>query len=121
MNSRQKKFCLEYAACGNATKAAEAAGYSKQTARSQGQRLLTKVDIQAYLKEIEQELLSEKIASLQDVQIFWTDIMTDASQKTTDQIKAAELLVRSKGGFASQAEEYSQQGDVIIYIPDNGM
>lgn len=121
MNARQKRFCLEYAASGNATKAAEAAGYSKRTSRSQGQRLLTNVDIQAYLKEIEQEVLNEKIASIQDVQVFWTDIMTDETQKTTDRLKAAELLVRSKGGFASQPLDEYPQEDVVIYVPDNGM
>jgi phage terminase small subunit len=42
---RQQLFIAEYLVTLNATKAAIAAGYSKKTARQQGQRLLTNVDI----------------------------------------------------------------------------
>ena len=46
----------------NATQAAIRAGYSKKTAKSQGQRLLTNVDIQGYLKKLleEQEKRTEQ-------------------------------------------------------------
>lgn len=39
-----------YASCGNAAEAARRAGYSEKTARQQGERLLTNVDILAYVK-----------------------------------------------------------------------
>ncbi|MDV7145634.1 terminase small subunit [Tropicimonas sp. TH_r6] len=45
LNQRQKAFVNGYLVSGNATKAAVEAGYSAKTARSQGQRLLTNVDI----------------------------------------------------------------------------
>lgn len=45
MTPRQHRFVGEYLACGNATKAAVAAGYSPRTARVTGSKLLTKVDI----------------------------------------------------------------------------
>lgn len=44
--TRSALFVAEYLVDLNATKAAERAGYSKRTARSQGNRLLTKADIQ---------------------------------------------------------------------------
>ncbi|MHB8053627.1 MAG: terminase small subunit [Candidatus Aminicenantales bacterium] len=47
---RRAMFPKEYVVDFNATKAAERCGYSKKTARSQGQRLLTKVDIQQAVK-----------------------------------------------------------------------
>ena len=43
-------FCKEYLKDFNATRSAIAAGYSKKTAKSQGQRLLTNVDVAEYLK-----------------------------------------------------------------------
>lgn len=49
VSSKQKIFIKEYLIDKNATRAAKAAGYSEKTARSQGQRLLTKVDIKALL------------------------------------------------------------------------
>lgn len=50
MNQRQKRFVEEIVIDPNATQAAIRAGYSKKTARSIGQRLLTNVDIK---KEIQ--------------------------------------------------------------------
>ena len=46
LTDKQQRFCEEYLVDLNATQAAIRAGYSKKTARSQGQRLLTNVDIQ---------------------------------------------------------------------------
>jgi phage terminase small subunit len=43
--NKQERFVEEYLIDLNATKAAIRAGYSKNTAKSQGQRLLTNVDI----------------------------------------------------------------------------
>ena len=57
-------FCNEYLVDFNATKAAERAKYSKKTARSQGQRLLTNVDIQKKLRElIQQQTVRTQIAA----------------------------------------------------------
>jgi len=47
LTGKQKLFANEYLIDLNATQAAIRAGYSEKTARSQGQRLLTNVDIQA--------------------------------------------------------------------------
>ncbi|WP_058206396.1 terminase small subunit, partial [Lactococcus lactis] len=51
----------------NATQAAINAGYSKRTARSQGQRLLTNVDIKNYIDERMEQLASERIMSAQEI------------------------------------------------------
>lgn len=58
---KQQKFINAYE--GNATKAALEAGYSKKTAKSQGQRLLTNVDIQKALEKRGEE---EKTALIAD-------------------------------------------------------
>jgi len=47
LTPRQRMFVQEYLVDLNATQAAARAGYSKKTARSQGQRLLTNADIAA--------------------------------------------------------------------------
>lgn len=49
---KQKQFCKEYVVDLNATQAALRAGYSEKTARQIGQRLLTKVDIQAEIQRL---------------------------------------------------------------------
>ncbi len=53
---KQKKFVEEYLLDLNATQAAIRAGYSKKTAKSQGQRLLTNVDIQAQITKLRDKL-----------------------------------------------------------------
>lgn len=52
LTDKQKRFCKEYVIDFNATQAAIKAGYSKKTAKSQGQRLLTNVDIQQEIKKL---------------------------------------------------------------------
>ena len=51
LNAKQQEFVNHYLTGFNATQAALAAGYSEKTARSQGARLLTNVDIAAAIKE----------------------------------------------------------------------
>jgi phage terminase small subunit len=52
LSPQQRKFVLAYCDTFNATKAALAAKYSEKTARQQGSRLLTNVDIKAAVKAV---------------------------------------------------------------------
>ena len=51
MTPKQECFCREYLVDLNATAAALRAGYSERTAKQQGSRLLTNVDVQAAIAE----------------------------------------------------------------------
>lgn len=55
LNEKQELFAREYIKDLNATQAAIRAGYSEKTAKSQGQRLLTHVDVQALVIELFKE------------------------------------------------------------------
>ncbi|WP_301108398.1 terminase small subunit [Sporosarcina sp.] len=57
-NARQEVFCKEFLIDLIATQAIRA-GYSERTARSQGQRLLTNVDILARVKELKSKRVDE--------------------------------------------------------------
>lgn len=59
-NDKRRKFVQEYVKDYNATQAAIRAGYSPRTARSQGQRLLTFVDIQEMIPIEENRILAEE-------------------------------------------------------------
>ena len=68
LNKRQRTFAEAYAIpgtemYGNATKSAIYAGYSEKTARSQGQRMMTNVDIKEYIRGVEERLFDENIMS----------------------------------------------------------
>lgn len=51
LSAKREAFVRAYVAYGNATQAAIAAGYSEKTAKQQGSRLLTDVDIQAAIED----------------------------------------------------------------------
>jgi len=56
LTAKCELFCLEYCLDWNATRAAIKAGYSKKTARSQANRLLTIVDIKKRIRELRANL-----------------------------------------------------------------
>lgn len=116
----QDKFCLEYAASGNATEAYKKAGYKVQTdgaARANAARLLTKANIQERLKELAEKVAAPKIANIQEIQEFLTAVMrqekkeeeivvagdfAETKEKTppiSTAIKAAETLAKLQGAF----------------------
>lgn len=55
LTDKQAKFCEEYLIDLNATQAAIRAGYSSDTARQIGSKLLTEVDVQARVSELQAE------------------------------------------------------------------
>lgn len=59
LTAKQEMFCREYIKDYNATRAAKDAGYSEKTARSQGQRLLTKADVQKFLSTLQKPKLEQ--------------------------------------------------------------
>ena len=111
LNARQRAFVEAY--CGNATEAALEAGYSKRTARSIGQALLTKIDIQDALKEREDKRLASLIATREERQRFWTTLMRDEDRKEVDRLKASELLAKSEGDFLERRELTGPNGSPL--------
>ncbi len=59
LNPKQKRFVEEYLRTGNATEAAMTAGYAAKSARSQGSKLLSMPEVQAYRRELEQKMFDE--------------------------------------------------------------
>ena len=107
LNAKQKLFCKEYIIDFNATKAAERSGYSSKTAKSQGSRLLTHVNISVFIESLIEEKLKLEKGELRykvlkgvseiafdDISI---DIATDRdgnpiSLRLNDRLKALEML-----------------------------
>lgn len=64
-NPKRERFCQEFLVDLNATKAAIRSGYGKGTARQIGSRMLTKVDIQDRIAELQADR-SERLRITQD-------------------------------------------------------
>jgi len=101
-NAKYERFCQEYIVDNNGTQAAIRAGYSEKTARSQGQRLLTNVDIKNRLAYLQVEL-SEKSGITIKAQIERLEKIAktcaESSKERNTAVKAIDLLLKHLGGY----------------------
>ena len=103
----KKKFVLEYIKNGgNATQAAIKAGYSEKTARSQGQRLLTKADIQKELEKERQKIRKDYEYSMAEMMAELNDVQEKADRESNRaaQLKAIELKGKAAGLFVDKVK-----------------
>lgn len=100
---KQQKFCEEYAASGNATQAAIAAGYSKKTACSIGEENLRKPDIIAAIKKIGQRETKARIMKIEARK----ERLSDIACKSVDlnaAIRAIDTLNKMDGLYIQKHE-----------------
>jgi len=94
LKEKQELFCQNYFITRNATKAAQSAGYSEQSAYNQGYRLLKQPDIQDRLKELESEVSTDLDVITELEQQYEAAKLTGSGQVA---LKALELLSRVRG------------------------
>lgn len=102
LNDRQKKFCELYCGeCkGNAYQSAIKAGYSENYASGMSYKLLENEGIQQYIQELNKTVQSARIASIEEIQAYWTSVMRDEDQRQADRLQASIQLGKCKGMFA---------------------
>lgn len=106
LTDKQKRFCEEYLIDLNATQAALRAGYKAKTARSQGQRMLTKVDIQRHITDLMKER-SDRTALTSDSvlqELSRIAMAQDVEITGKEKLKALELLGKHLGLFQNGAD-----------------
>lgn len=126
MTARQKRFCEEFVKSGNAKQSAISAGYSEKTAKQIGQKMLTKVDLQSYIQELQKEIKNENILDAKQMQEVLTSIILQESEEEVivvegcgdgvseavtktktasnqDRIRAIQLLARMQGALDNTA------------------
>lgn len=135
LNPRQQRFCAEFISCGNATAAYKAAypSVGDNTARVNSSRLLADTRIQSRLKELQSEVVSEKICDSVELQEFLSRVVRrelteelylpsgerqERANSVRDALKAAELLARISGLYVTKAE-VDVQGVVPVVIHDD--
>ena len=98
LNEKQEKFAQSYILHRNATEAARAAGYAKESAYNQGYRLLQNEEIKERIEDLEKELTTD------------VDVVSELEQQytyaknyghTNSAIKALEILSRVRGNKTS--------------------
>lgn len=123
LNDRQRKFCELYAATGNASKAAVGAGYSPKSAATNADKLLKNTKVQAYLQKIARPAQSARIATAEERQAFWTDVMYGRVKddegnlpRMSDRLKASELLGKAQADFVDRVEHSGDLGVIGIEV-----
>lgn len=116
LTAKQALFVKEYLIDLNATQAAIRAGYSERTARSQGQRLLTKDDIKKAIAEAQSERKAKLELSAESVIENILLVQQDAMRVGKDMygnekminhsaaLKAGELLGKHLGILSDKIE-----------------
>ena len=94
LNDKQEKFAQSYILHRNASEAARAAGYAKNSATHQGYRLLQMPEIVERIENLEQELTTD-VDVVTEIENQYT--YAKANGHTNSAIKALELLSRIRG------------------------
>ncbi|EKW99392.1 terminase small subunit [Ligilactobacillus saerimneri] len=116
---KQQRFVDEYIISGNATQAAIKAGYAKKAAYQTGAQNLKKPQIISALKERNAEIKSQKTMDMQEVmerlaaiargetveqQVTNKGTVVEVEPKTSDQIRAMELIGKRYGAWTDKRE-----------------
>ena len=116
ITDQQKQFCHTYIVEWNAAHAAREAGYSENSAKEQGYRLLTYDHIQAYIKEIQEDL--QKLAGISRLSVIAKlQEIVDSKKKEEvairDKIKALEVINKMLGFNEPEKTDLTSGGDPI--------
>lgn len=105
LTAKQQAWIDYYKQGHTAADAARLAGYkakSNSSFGSIGSENLTK--LASYVQDRETVLESPRIATMEEVNAFWTQVMQSEEEKTADRLKASELRARAAGAFVERLE-----------------
>lgn len=131
---KQQRFADYYIELGSATEAAIKAGYSKNYAGQNADKLLKNTKINSYIEKRMEELKSERIADQQEILQYLTSVMRgecteetlrgigegaqtidDIDVSAKDRIKAAELLGKR---YAMWTEKQQVENITPVFVDD---
>lgn len=105
LTAKQQAWIDFYKQGKTAAEAARLAGYkasSDKAYRNIGSENLAKLG--AYVADRDAVLESPRIADMQEINEFWTEIIRSDLEKTVDRIKASELRAKAAGAFVEKLE-----------------
>ena len=82
---------------GNMKKAMIDAGYSESYANSHS-KYLSGIIGQRII-DSQKTIRNENIKSIEEIQVFWSEVMDDETEEMQYRLKSSELLAKSQGGF----------------------
>ena len=122
LTDKQLLFATEYIKTANATQAALKAGYSENSARQQGSRLLSNANVGQYIQSHMEKKNKSTIATADEVLEYLTKVMNGEEKDAfgldasiADRTKAAELLGKRHMLFT---EKVKLDAEIEIDISD---
>lgn len=98
LTEKQKRFCQEYVIDLNATQAAIRAGYSENSAGQIGEQNLKKLEIENFIKELQESKSDELNITFNDIARGVYEIAIN-SDRDTDKLKAYDQLSKMFGHY----------------------
>ena len=113
LTERQRRFCEAFSANGgNALDAARTAGYKRP--HPEGARLLQNATIKAALDKLRAETTNAAIATREERQAFWSQVLRDSEIDMKDRLKASELLGKAQTDFINKTEVTGANGGPVV-------
>ena len=113
LSGKRALFVAEYLKDRNATQAAIRAGYSEATAKQQGSRLLTRVDVRAAVVVSDTRVVAKVEKSAADISRVAWSIAEDPEAPPSARIQALNLEARRFREYADKHEHSGPDGGPI--------
>lgn len=118
---KQEAFCLHYAKTGNATESYIKAGYkckNEKSARNSASRMLANVGVQNRLREIAEEIKSDKIADVTEIQEYLTSVMRrEKSENVVVTVSKEESTYKPDEEGKMRKHTVKEEMPMIVPIP----
>lgn len=105
LTAKQQAWIDYYKQGNTAAEAARLAGYKAKNAngfQSIGSENLRKLAV--FVEERDKILETPRIAGMEEINAFWSEIMRDEEREIKDRLKASELRAKAAGGFIERQE-----------------
>lgn len=119
LTAQQQKFIDAYVLTLNGTQSAIEAGYATSSAHVSATRLLKLDKIQSAISVLTAKAKNKHIATVAEVQEFWTATFNDSKQTMANRLIASDKLARAHGLFLDRMEVTEKVIEVALpEIPD---
>lgn len=114
LTAKQMAWIDYYKQGKTATEAARLAGYKGENLNRVGHENLTKLD--KYIRDRDKLLERPRIADMEEINAFWTEVIRNKEGDMKDRLKASELRAKAMGGFLDRVEHSG--GMTVASIPE---
>ena len=113
MTPREIRFCEEYVKDFNAAAAMRRCGFGEDaSAKQTGYKYLKKQVVKDYIQKLMGRMTEQCETTVDDLMVFWTEVMNNPSESTNNRLKASDYLGKALGAFTVKVE--TQQAPTII-------